>query len=78
MTTEFESKVAREFEACYELIRELQEQVEALTQTVDDNEQELQSLRTDHSMLEDDVRGIAGEVQDLATDVETLLQDDCA
>lgn len=72
---EFEHRTGQEFQALYRLIEELQSQLEALTETVDDNEKELQSLRTDHELLGDDVRVIAGEIRDLTAEVEYVQQE---
>lgn len=59
-------------------LNEQDARIESLEQELSEAQEELNSLRTDHSLLEEAVMGVEGEVQDLATDVETLLQDDCA
>jgi uncharacterized coiled-coil DUF342 family protein len=72
MTTEFESKVAREFEACYKLIRELQEQVEALTETVDDQAETIRGLEVETQQNSEAINNLQSEQDDYRCELDEI------
>jgi chromosome segregation ATPase len=69
----------------YSMIKDLEHKlneqdarIESLEQELDETQEELRSLRTDHSLLEDTVMGVESDLESFAADVESLLQDENA
>ena len=71
-------KIVKILESNQAIIQELIGRIETLEETVDEQAETIRGLETDHGILQDEVAALTGEVEDLATDVESHQQDENA